>query len=130
MTTIHVCYDGGRKAFGIDERDDCAVRALANACAIPYATAHGRFLLLGRKNGRGTKISIMKNAIRSEIGVVQNVARSGTLEKFMRHNSSGAYIVWVSGHYTAVVDGRLWDNAHDPFAWLALKCVRAAWRVR
>lgn len=42
------------EAKAIGENNDCAVKAVAMACNVPYATAHATLAQLGRKRGKGT----------------------------------------------------------------------------
>lgn len=121
----------GATADGL-ETNDCTVRALANASGMPYEDAHVLLKKYGRKNRCGAKFSTMHSAY-NEAGFVLNsvhgttgqarfVARftkreaeAGiTLGKILPKLTFGEYIVNVTGHAVAVVNGKLIDTFDNP----------------
>ena len=50
-------------ARSMGENNDCAVKAIALACNVPYATAHATLAQLGRKKGRGTYRTLSYKAV-------------------------------------------------------------------
>jgi len=52
------------EAHKIGERNDCAVKAIAIACGVPYAEVHALLKRLGRQEGKGTPVPISRQAIK------------------------------------------------------------------
>lgn len=48
---------------GLNENNDCAVKAVALLCAVPYEAAHAKLKELGRKQGSGTPYAAIRTAI-------------------------------------------------------------------
>lgn len=63
--TFNQLHTEGREQF--KERGDCAVKAIAIACDVPYATAHALCAKYGRKHGSGTYMHITSNVLK-ELG--------------------------------------------------------------
>jgi hypothetical protein len=117
----------GATAGGL-EHNDCTVRALANASAMPYEDAHVLLKKYGRKNRCGAKFSTMHSAYKEAGFVLDSVhgtniqsryvaritkreAEAGiTLGKILPKLSFGEYIVNVNGHALAVVNGKVIDT--------------------
>lgn len=108
--------DGGAKAEGRGrERADCTVRATAICLGVPYAEAHQRLAALGRKRGCrfpfGTVAAKLGLADRAELSCRR-------LSTVLPQLGKGRYVVSVSCHVFAVVDGVVHDtfvpkeNAH------------------
>ena len=103
--------DAGRNAYGFpNEARDCTVRATAVALQMPYKDAHARLKALGRKNRcrftfEGKCIEALGLESRPEFScrradkVLPELAALG-----------GRFIVRVSKHVYAVVDGTIYDN--------------------
>lgn len=91
-----------------NERCDCTVRAVAAAFKLSYTEAHEKLAALGRKPNRGFEF---------RIGIIQNL---GNIEcrpdlccvsvgKIWPALQSGRFIVKITDHVYAVIDG----EAHD-----------------
>tara|TARA_R100001530_G_scaffold35557_5_gene27732 strand:- start:371 stop:802 length:432 start_codon:yes stop_codon:yes gene_type:complete len=103
-----------------NEAHDCGVKALAIACNVNYAEAHAALKKVGRRNRWGTSYFELVFAARSLGFALDRVIRphaaktTGSLPKAMKQAglADGRYIVWVSGHILAFVDGRVEDWSH------------------
>ena len=111
-------------------RNDCSVRALANASNIPYATSEAMHKRNGRINNTGTEANVLYKTY-AEAGFElqgvygdtkqawwlrrvfnRTIEQGMTLSTFLKRNTKGKYICLVSGHAFAVVDGVVIDNQH------------------
>ena len=104
--------DGGRVAAGIDDKNDCAVRAWSIFFDQPYAVAHKLFAEKGRKQYRGTRtmdiFTMMKDA-----GAVKQLASNFdkiTLNKLIKKHPKGKLYCLIRGHAFAIVDGIVNDT--------------------
>lgn len=114
-------YDG--------EKNDCAVRALANAKDIPYEEAHFTMHRYGRRDRKRTLVSVSHKAYTMHgfkcIGIYGRTARAKamvfvgsdtprnkgiTLGKILPKLSEGRYIVMITGHALAVINGQVIDK--------------------
>ncbi len=116
--------DGGRVAAGYShEVRDCVVRAISNAYCLPYAQVHEEVAKAGRKDRGGiSTVKAMQN--RPVIWTIEKPHR--TVGGFIKDHPHGHFVIRISGHALASVDGVLYDQ------WLAnnLKChVKQAWKV-
>ena len=125
-----------------NEKNDCFVRALAAATDMDYDTTHQEVKdQFGRKNNKGTEnhmiIGQMLNA--EENGLVigdkrfsvnvlgkarthntyklygELIKRKKTVKSFIKDNPKGNFLVTVSKHALAIVDGKLIDNKGEEF---------------
>ena len=125
-----------------NEKNDCFVRALAAATDMDYDTTHQEVKdQFGRKNNKGTEnhmiIGQMLNA--EENGLVigdkrfsvnvlgkarthntyklygESIKRKKTVKSFIKDNPKGSYVLTVSKHALAIVDGKLIDNKGEEF---------------
>ena len=127
--------DGGRAASKRPkQRNDCAVRALAIACRHSYDYVYDICAANGRKSGQGFNL---KRMIDEHSGVIlglrltwisfpaqRGIERMNVLT-FCRMFEVGRFIVRVSGHYFAVVDG----IAQDDGVTYDRRCVYGVWQV-
>lgn len=100
---------GGRAP--ITDRRDCGVRALSVAAAVEYLTAHAACAARGRRNGRGMHWHDLLHAAR-DVGAPAQILLdpySGTLTRFVAEHPAGHWLVFVSGHFLAVVNGTVHD---------------------
>lgn len=96
------------------ESADCAVKAVASVCDIPYEVAHKALKDAGRKDNHGTKPSIYKKVIESFGYDVFTLRDSGaktcvSAEKVLKN---GKYLCRVTKHVFAVIDGEIIDNGY------------------
>lgn len=121
----------GATAGGL-ETNDCTVRALANASGMPYEDAHVLLKKYGRKNRCGAMFNTMHkaydeagfvlNSVHGTTGQARWIARTTkreaeagiTLGKILPKLAFGEYIVNVTGHAVAVVNGKLIDTFDNP----------------
>lgn len=121
----------GATAGGL-EKNDCTVRALANAGGIDYADAHIMLKKHGRKNHKGAFFSTMlkaytesgfvldsvhgtTGAARAAARIAKRQASEGvTLAKILPKLAFGEYIVNTTGHAVAVVNGKIIDTFDNP----------------
>lgn len=101
-------------AVGHNESADCAVKAVAAVCDIPYHVAHAALKEAGRKDNHGTMPSIYKDVIRSFGYDVFTVLNSDaktcvSAEKVLKN---GKYLCRVKKHVFAVIDGEVIDNGN------------------
>jgi len=112
------------------EKNNCAVRAVANATGKEYSIVHATMQSNGRKHGKGTPwktISTVHNIFGlSIIGVFGSTKTSKqlkrlffndvenkkgiTIERFIKENQKGKFIVGIRGHNTTIIDGKLIDS--------------------
>lgn len=127
-----------------NESNDCTVRALANAVAIPYPLAHRLLAKAGRKTGRGLSVrdwypvykrfGIELQSIHGSSRGARFLAnyfcqqqREGiTLERLLPRLQNGRYVVHVSGHVFAVVDGKVLDYGDNPAGCRVIAVYKAA----
>lgn len=116
--------------FGIVEKNDCAVRAIANIGAYPYPVALKLMAQEGRSRGRGTPWDVLdkvyKMAGAFDItyygGRMRKMAQKHsvpfrekgmTLETFLERHPKGRYVVVITRHAIAVVDGTTVDTGSN-----------------
>lgn len=116
--------DGGKIAEGFNnETNDCAVRALAIATQTPYAEVHKNLKAKGRRDRRGTKLAWITEAVKqlapgSEEIVPSSISSCGSrfrisypnLSDTLRKYREGRYVIVVTGHAIAVIDGIVHDS--------------------
>lgn len=113
--------------FTFGETRDCTVRALANSAGLQYGNAHSILKRHGRPNKRGCTHYVWHDAYISNgmslVGVygktgnakslarrLSVVAQDGiTLGRMLPTLTQGSYIVIITGHALAVVDGGVVD---------------------
>lgn len=116
-----------------EERNDCTVRALANASGISYYDAYAAFQKAGRKSNRGTRYNVWaplyksfgfnkmvaygetggvyKRSIEMAVKGMDVEATNGmTLGRFIKANPVGTFIVIVRKHALCVKDGVVYDS--------------------
>lgn len=116
------------------EYNDCAVKAIAAACAVSYGKAHRALAKLGREHRRGTSIAQMNlaiNALTGSTGWASDTFKGPdiglTLNRFRKANPTGSYIICSRGHAMAVVNGELIDWTADT---AGRRKVTNVWRVK
>lgn len=94
------------------EKDDCAVLALSVACGMPYPSAHALLKAHGRKDRDGT----YGKTVSAALGLPYISARPlgsrlrPTYAQWLEAHREGTYVVFVTGHFFAVVDGVQHDS--------------------
>jgi len=92
----------------------CTVISLAVAAGCGYGKAFHTFRRLGRKTGKGTRFPVqvaafLEHGLRLE-GVRLGAATVCTAEKLLS-STLGMYLVYSTGHVSAVYDGKMYDWA-------------------
>lgn len=127
--------------------NSCAVRALANVACLSYGEAYNLFKQAGRQHGKGTPWTICQRVYkdtgatflgsygttRAALGAKYAATQVGdyttenpgmSIAKWIERHQRGRYIVGVSGHVLAVIDGQTVDT----FALPKGKRVVKAWK--
>jgi hypothetical protein len=92
------------------KRADCSVVALAAAAALSYDDAEARLTFAGRKPRRRVPGRIFEKLgfeARPDLCCM-------TVSSALQGMQSGRFVVYVAGHFFAVVDGRCFDSLFTP----------------
>jgi hypothetical protein len=93
------------------EKADCSVLAAQFALNLSYERAYGLLELAGRKPRQGVYGPTFE-----KLGLQQRPDLSCmTVGRAMESMQSGRFVVFVSGHFFAVVDGRMFNNQFTKF---------------
>ena len=113
------------------ETNDCTVRALANAANMPYESAHAYLKAEGRINRKGSRATqsyeaymkaglVLKSVHGTTVRATALTRRSGmtakrgvTLGTLLPKLSKGRYVVMVTGHALAVINGQVIDGGSN-----------------
>jgi len=110
-----------RESEALNERNDCTVKAVSIACQVPYSEAHGYLKALGRRKGCGWFPNNHQRRKRGHVsGYIDNLdflgieyekvsVVSSTVSQIERELRTGHYMVHVSGHVLALVNGKVQD---------------------
>lgn len=101
--------DGGRSGAGFTERNDCVVRALAISLGIPYPEAHSRAKAFGRRKGCRMKWPNFRAMMALDFEIKPELSCM-SLQRALEQMQSGRFVVAVSGHVFAVVNGTVCDS--------------------
>ena len=106
-----------------NEKNDCAVKALAIVCKVSYAKAHRVLEKHGRKKGHGTNGSVLQSSLK-ELGF-KLVRANGTGKTFKTYkpNASGDFLIMSKSHVVACTHGiiRDWSNGTTRRVFLQFK---------
>lgn len=131
-----------KQVFSVDrgvtssaESSDCTVRALANAAEIPYDVAHALLKKHGRKDRKGATFKTLHAAYEEAGFRLISLHGDGKRARYAaRHTGTeharkwqdgitfgklvdklqyGEYIINVTGHAVAVVNGKVIDTFHN-----------------
>ena len=94
-----------RNDCGSSERADCTVRALALTLGIDYGFAHQRLRAMGRKNGCRFKVDWGQLGFQMRPDLCCR-----TLGSVLPEMQSGRFIVRITRHVFAVIDGKVIDQ--------------------
>lgn len=120
----------------INDKNDCSVRAIANAYNISYEEAHKNCAEFGRKNKDGMYCRDMNRLInfKGHSYLIQfkgttypdygGLKHKGTsLRNFIKSYAEGTWLVMITGHFLVVKNGRIFDKglcqsrSHVIYAW-------------
>ncbi len=97
------------------EKNDCSVRAMATATGRPYAECYAALEAAGRLKGRGVTLHVLGAALGlpfvSAPRVPGRTRLRVTYAQWLEAHPKGTYIVFVTGHFAAVIDGVQYDLA-------------------
>jgi hypothetical protein len=102
-----------------NERNDCAVLALAASTSADYTDAWKFFDALGRRYARGTSIELIRSTFDQSPEIlnctfrrVKNIGYTSkkSLKVFLRENPVGNFYCIMNGHAFAINDGTLVDT--------------------
>ena len=118
--------------FGIKDKNDCAIRAIANVTTGKgYVMLRQEMMDMGRKLNRGTPWHILDKVYREQgaktillwgkAGLKMKhlvnysaITEEGiTLKRFVETHPTGRHIVIVRGHALALVNGRIIDTVNN-----------------
>jgi hypothetical protein len=114
----------------LNERSDCSVKALANYMSTTYDESHKQHSTYGRVYAKGTTPITLVLTYRS-VGLKCTTYGVGSVKgisvgSFVRKNSVGRFIVVITGHAFALIDGKIMDEALVK----SLARVQMSWCVR
>lgn len=132
VSSALVRSDGGQGEAGINDTNDCTVKALANATGRPYAEAHTFMSANGRKKGTGinfeSTLSRNRNkALGHTFTITPTFARSRGIRTAVERNPQLRYGTWIlkmRSHVAVLKDGKLFDSFDS-----SRKDVLYAWKV-
>ena len=105
----HVQTDGGLQQSGINDKDNCTIRAFAIGYGMPYKDAYKMGELAGREHGKGYWMyKIMDKAREFGYNSIE-LNGYGTLSAFLKKNNTGRFICVRRGHAFAVINGKIYD---------------------
>lgn len=106
-------------------KNDCGVRALANALGVSYDEAFDALAAAGRKPRRYTYREHLEAAAKALGRKLQfNDSMAGvTVRRLPKELPGGRWIVLVRGHLLAVVDGEVLD-------WAKGRLFRTKWALK
>jgi hypothetical protein len=99
---------------GIKDGNNCTICALSTAVGIPYNEAFAIGQKAGRKTGKGFNTKKLMETAR-KMGVVYRKIKCGsiTIQKFIKKYPEGRYIVRISRHAFAIIDGTIYDHQEN-----------------
>lgn len=130
---FYVPHDNGwvPSDFGIVDRNDCAIRAIANVkTGKGYVLLREQMMELGRKANRATPWSVLDKLYQQEGAIsillwgsagkkMKRYITNGTfvdegitLRRFVDTHQKGRHIVIVRGHALALVNGKIIDTVY------------------
>lgn len=117
--------DAGRYTW---ERSDCAVRAVALAKGWTYAQAHAALKAAGRKDRSGTYGRTVSKVLNAHmVPSVSGTADRETYAQWLKAHRRGVFVVFVTGHFFAVVNGQQLDMG--PSLYRPRQRVHGHWEI-
>lgn len=104
--------DGGKASSGIQDYNDCTIKALATSAGIPYEEAHKMGMESGRKYGRGHHPQLLLPYARKKYGIKYRKTRhkSITIQRFIKLHPTGYYYVATNKHAFAIINGTICES--------------------
>lgn len=114
----------------LNEKNDCAVRAVSIACETDYRSVHTLMTAHGRRHRCGTNFETTTKAVISALDYdavdITSRVRGKTVKTVARELHNGRFLVRVSRHILAVVDGKVedWTDGRQHRVKQVLKVVK------
>jgi len=94
---------------------DCSIRAISKACGLTWQEAYLELALLGIELGDMPSANAVWGAYLSRNGFIkEHLANSCeteyTVDRFVRDNYRGVYVLALSGHVVCAIDGGYFDS--------------------
>lgn len=109
----HILCDGGKAQAGIDDENNCTVRALAITAGIPYKKADEIVTSIGRKRNHGLPVNKFPDLIQKirehKIKIDMLDHNPITIQRFIKENPIGRFFVCTNRHALAICDGVIYD---------------------
>lgn len=118
--------------FGIKDKNDCAIRAIANvSTGVSYVTLRQQMMDMGRRVNKGTPWHILDRVYREQGAKItllwgkagmklkdhieySAITEEGiTLSRFIDTHPTGRHIVVVRGHALALINGKIIDTVNN-----------------
>lgn len=101
--------DAAKRAW---ETNDCAVKAIAIACDVPYPVAHKTLKQLGRRGRCGTRNVMINEAFKALGFKMEIIPHTAKTVKTLPKDSAvqkGYFVALVPQHILAIIDGKVED---------------------
>lgn len=118
--------------FGIKDKNDCAIRAIANvSTGVSYVTLRQQMMDMGRRVNKGTPWHILDRVYREHgakttllwgkagrkmmrLVNYSAITEEGiTLKRFVDTHPTGRHIIIVRGHALALINGKIIDTFNN-----------------
>ena len=111
---------------GLNEKNDCVVRALSVAGGLEYSVAHRMMAVAGREPRHSTSVPASIRMLETFFPHAQRVFVGGkaTMAQFAAAYPDGRWMVYTRNHAVALVDGVVYDWMPHPRSR-----VRWGWRL-
>ena len=129
-------YSKGQTApASFNEKDDCSVKSIANTGILSYEEAHCLCKEYGRPDKQGMYSNLFFKAL-STLGIKESyrfkkdyldlggkLVKGCSIGKFRDVCSKGTWVVFISGHFTTIIDNVIIDDgyikskSHIIYAW-------------
>jgi hypothetical protein len=100
--------------IGIKDNNNCTIVALSTAAGLPYTEAYKIGEKAGRKHGRGFyTCKLMDTAKKNGIDFRKIKTGGITIQKFLKKNPTGRFVVNRRGHAFAIIEGTIYDHLEN-----------------
>jgi len=112
---------------GINDSNNCTICALATAAGIPYTEAYKIGEEAGRKHGKGFYTSKLMNHARKKGIEFRKIKCGGiTIQKFLKKNPTGRFVVNRRRHAFCIIDGVIYDHLENK----PMQIIKSIWKVQ
>ena len=107
----HILCDGGKAQAGINDDNNCTVRALAITAGISYKKADAIATEAGRKRNEGFEpFKLMRSVRKNGIKARKICCGQQSLKQFLKSYPKGRYWTCTTDHAFAIIDGVIYDT--------------------